>query len=348
MTAIVMQPAMRYQSACCQRGMTLVEIMISMVVGLILLAGIISIFSSNKQAYRVQESTNILNENARYALNQMQYHLRMGEHWGGVEAGSIDIEDTLAALSVVGSCGAATPTVSGTGFTGVDGAASTPVDCIDDDDYQPNTDVLIIRYGEPARIPSDDVEISDDIFLRVAIGRRAMIHQGTTLTSLPSDLYDATDPDPDQLANYRYRTVVYFIRPCASQDKGTAGVCDGADDTTPTLARLTLEGTDLVQEDVVAGVEQMQVTYGVLDESVSPPRIEYKTAAAITASNEWTEVSNVQVSLVIRGEQRDTTFKDNRDFDMYGGYNYTPVAADRSFRRKLFNFTVQIRNLTRA
>lgn len=343
-----MHTAMRNQSVFSQRGMTLVEIMISMVVGLILLSGIVSIFTSNKQAYRVQESTNILNENARYALNQMQYHLRMGEHWGGVESGNIDVEDTLAALSIVGSCGAATPTISGIGFTGIDGASGPPVDCIDSDDYEADTDVLLIRYGEPERIPSDDVEISDNVFLRVAIGRRAMVYQGTALTSLPSDLYDATDPDPDQLANYRYRTVVYFIRRCASQDQGTAGVCDAADDSTPTLARLTLEGTDLVQEDVVAGVEQMQLSYGVLDESVSPPRIEYKTAAAITANNEWTEVTNVQVSVVIRGEQRDTTFTDNRDFDMYGGFTYTPAAADRSFRRKLFNFTVQIRNLTRA
>jgi type IV pilus assembly protein PilW len=331
-----------------QRGMTLVEIMISMVVGLILLAGILSIFTSNKQAYRIQESTNILNENARYALNQMQYHLRMGEHWGGVETANVEIEDTLAALAIVGSCGASTPTISGRGFTGVDGASTPPVDCIDGDDYEAETDVLILRFGEPERIPSDDAEISDNVFVRVAMGRRAMIYQGNAITSLPSDLYDAADPDPDQLANYRYRTVVYFIRRCASQDRGTAGVCDGDDDSTPTLTRLTLEGTDLVQEDVIAGVEQMQLTYGVLDESVSPPRIEYKTADEITANNEWTEVANVQVSLVIRGEQRDTTFTDNRDFDMYGGYTYTPAAADRSFRRKLFNFTVQIRNLTRA
>jgi type IV pilus assembly protein PilW len=331
-----------------QRGMTLVEIMISMVVGLILLAGILSIFTSNKQAYRIQESTNILNENARYALNQMQYHLRMGEHWGGVETANVEIEDTLAALAIVGSCGASTPTISGIGFTGVDGASTPPVDCIDGDDYEAETDVLILRFGEPERIPSDDAEISDNVFVRVAMGRRAMIYQGNAITSLPSDLYDAADPDPDQLANYRYRTVVYFIRRCASQDRGTAGVCDGDDDSTPTLTRLTLEGTDLVQEDVIAGVEQMQLTYGVLDESVSPPRIEYKTADEITANNEWTEVANVQVSLVIRGEQRDTTFTDNRDFDMYGGYTYTPAAADRSFRRKLFNFTVQIRNLTRA
>lgn len=340
--------AMRTHRRRHQRGLTLVEIMVSMVVGLILLAGIISIFISNKQAYRIQESTNVLNENARYALNQMQFHLRMGEHWGGVEPESVSIDPTLGALAIAASCGADTPTIAAEGFTGVEGAAGAPVDCIDDDDYVPDSDVLIIRYGEPERLLSADVQASDNVFLRTAIGRRAVVFQGTSLDDLDADMYDAGNPDPDEITNYRYRTVVYFIRPCASQDLGTAGVCDAADDTTPTLARLVLNGTDLEQEDVIAGVEQMQITYGVLDDSVNPPQIEYKTADIIQANNEWPDVANVQVSVIVRTGERDTTYSDGRTLEMYGGYDYEAPDDAKGFRRKLYNFTVQIRNQTRA
>ena len=339
---------MRALTTTQQRGITLVELMVSITVGLVLLSGIISIFISNKQAYSLQESTNILNENARYALNQVQYHLRMGDHWGGVERGAVEVDPPLGALGIATTC-SQSPVISGIGFRGFDGAAASPLDCIPNADYTPNTDILIIRYGDPERVPSATVGASGDIFVRTSIGRRAIIFQGSALAGLPADMYDITDPDPTEITNYRYHTVIYFIRQCASQDLGAAGVCDGTDDTTPTLARLVLDGTNPpVQEDIVAGVEQMQITYGVLDESVDPPQITYANAPVITANSNWDSVDNVQISIVIRGEQFDTTYTDTRNFTMYGGFTYTPTAADRNFRRKLYNFVVQVRNLTRA
>ncbi len=330
-----------------QQGITLVELMVSVTVGLVLLSGIISIFVSNKQAYSLQESTNILNENARYALNQVQYHLRMGDHWGGVERDAVEVDAPLGALAIATAC-TQSPAVSGIGFRGFEGAAASPLDCIPNADYAPNTDILIIPYGEPERVVSATVAASSDIFVRTAIGRRAMIFQGSALAGLPSDMYDASDPDPTPITNYRYHTVIYFIRQCASQDLGAAGVCDGADDTTPTLARLVLDGTNLVQEDIVAGVEQMQITYGILNEAVNPPQISYNSATNITTNNQWSSVDNVQISVIVRGEQFDATFTDTRNFSMYGGFTYTPAVGDQNFRRKLFNFVVQVRNLTRA
>jgi prepilin-type N-terminal cleavage/methylation domain-containing protein len=329
-----------------QRGITLIELMVSITVGLILLSGIISIFVSNKQAYRLQESTNILNENARYALNQIQYDLRMGDHWGGVEASAISVETTVA---ITDDC-SQSPALTAIGFIGFEGAATSPLDCVPASDYQPNTDMLIIRYGEPRRVAIDPATTA--IYLRTAIGRRAVIFQGTGVNALPADILpNPLPPAPEtatEFANYDFRTVVYFIRKCASQDFGTPNVCDAADDTTPTLTRLVLSGTQLVEEDIIAGVEQLQITYGVLDESVDPPQIQYFDATTITTNSNWNRVTNVQISLVIRGEEYDATFTDTRTFDMYGGFPYTPVAADRHFRRKLYNFVVQIRNLTRA
>lgn len=330
-----------------QRGITLVEMMVSVAVGLILLSGIISIFVSNKQAYRLQESTSVLNENARYALNQIQYHLRMGDHWGGVETGDVEIESALAALGIATTC-TQSNVVSGQGFVGFDGGASSPLDCIPAADYRPNTDVLVIRYGEPERVQTASVTASADIYVCTAIGRRSIIYQGTAHASLPSDMCDSGGTDPPELTNYEYHTVIYFIRNCASQDLGTAGVCDAADDDTPTLARLVLDGTTLVQEDVIAGVEQLQITYGILNEGTNPPQITFQDAATTQANAEWGAVASIQVSLIVRGEEYDAAYQDTRTFNMYGGFTYDPASADEPYRRKLYNFAVQIRNQTRA
>lgn len=326
-----------------QQGMTLIEVMVSITVGLILLSGVISIFSSNKLAYRLQESTNVLDENARFALNQIQYHLRMADHWGGVEPDIVRTDPTLAALPIATTVCTESLAVSNVGFFALEGTASPPLSCIPAADYQPNTDVLIMRYAGSDRVATANIK-SDDIYLRTRVGADAMLFKGSSKTSLPGNLSES--PEPADQATYPFYTVIYFIRKCASQDLGTAGVCDSADDTTPTLARMVLSGTSLVQEDVVAGVEQLQATFGKFTDA-KEPKIQYYSATLI-AAKDWPSIVNVQVSMVVRGAEYDVTHTDNRSFKLYGNFNYTPVAADRHYGRKQYNFAVQIRNTTRG
>lgn len=59
-----------------QRGLTLVELMIAMVVGLLLLSGVIQIFLSSKQSYRLQEGFSRLQENGRFAMDVLTLNLR--------------------------------------------------------------------------------------------------------------------------------------------------------------------------------------------------------------------------------------------------------------------------------
>ncbi|MCW8929260.1 MAG: prepilin-type N-terminal cleavage/methylation domain-containing protein [Gammaproteobacteria bacterium] len=55
-----------------QSGLSLIEIMVALVIGAILIAGIAQIYVSNKQAYRLQESVSYINNNARFALFFLQ------------------------------------------------------------------------------------------------------------------------------------------------------------------------------------------------------------------------------------------------------------------------------------
>jgi len=65
-----------------QRGMTLIEIMIALVVGLILLGGIIQVFSSTRQSNRVHEAISRMQENGRMALEIIGRDARMADFWG--------------------------------------------------------------------------------------------------------------------------------------------------------------------------------------------------------------------------------------------------------------------------
>ncbi|TAL47465.1 MAG: pilus assembly protein PilW, partial [Methylovulum sp.] len=53
----------------CQTGMTLIEILIAMLLGVFLIGGVIQIFISTKQTYRMQEGLSRLQENGRFAMD---------------------------------------------------------------------------------------------------------------------------------------------------------------------------------------------------------------------------------------------------------------------------------------
>lgn len=60
-----------------QSGMSLVEVMVAMVAGLILMAAAFQVFTSSKQTYRMQESLSRLQENGRFATMQLMNDMRM-------------------------------------------------------------------------------------------------------------------------------------------------------------------------------------------------------------------------------------------------------------------------------
>ena len=64
------------------RGLSLVELMVALVVGLLLMAGTISIFLSNKRTYEITDDLSRLQENARFALETMLRDLRMAGNLG--------------------------------------------------------------------------------------------------------------------------------------------------------------------------------------------------------------------------------------------------------------------------
>ncbi len=65
-----------------QRGLTLIEIMVALLIGSFLLAGVIQIFIVNKQTYRSQENLSRLQEDGRFALDLLNRYLRLTGYTG--------------------------------------------------------------------------------------------------------------------------------------------------------------------------------------------------------------------------------------------------------------------------
>ncbi|MCP5158557.1 MAG: PilW family protein [Gammaproteobacteria bacterium] len=64
-------------SARLQRGLTLVEILVSLVISLFLVAGVIQLFIGTRQTYQGHDALSRIQENGRFALERMAWDIRM-------------------------------------------------------------------------------------------------------------------------------------------------------------------------------------------------------------------------------------------------------------------------------
>ena len=65
-----------------QCGLTLVELMVAMVLGLLLMGGVLQMHTANRQTTRVSEGVSRIQENARYAIAMIQREVRMAGYFG--------------------------------------------------------------------------------------------------------------------------------------------------------------------------------------------------------------------------------------------------------------------------
>jgi len=143
-----------------QAGMSLVELMISVTLGLIVSAAMISLFISAKQNYRVNENLARLQENGRYAVSFISRDLRMADYRECVTQDMLDDaisggENTITIQWQTNDddCLTASSVVTTTTYTIDEGASGNPalfrsVDGGESEELVEDIDSLDVLYGE--------------------------------------------------------------------------------------------------------------------------------------------------------------------------------------------------------
>lgn len=83
-----------------QRGFTMVELMVALLLGLVLIGGVINVFLTSGQTLRVNQNLSRVHENARFAIEMFSREIR--------EAGMVPCGSTLSANVLRGSGGSVT------------------------------------------------------------------------------------------------------------------------------------------------------------------------------------------------------------------------------------------------
>ena len=333
-----------------QHGLTLIEVMISVTISLILLAGVMQIFTSSRQTYTVQDSMGRLQENGRFALSFLTRDVRNGDYWGCLPNATSIVNNVTGG----GGFGAVV-----TGIAGTDG----PLDTITVAMATP----LNISVVAPFRADSA-ATLSVTSPNTLTQGRIVILSNCTS-----GDIFQISNANPGPgngniVANIGAATVPgnTFITPvaacggtnCLSARYGgdaqmlttqiiTYSIAnDPANENEPTLFQSVNGGAAVA---LVEGVENMQILYGEdLDPrpiTVPPTPLNVANFSANryvpagTAGLIMANVVSVRIGLVLRTKQNNlSTVVQPFNFN---GAVVTP--ADRRLRR-VFSTTIGLRN----
>lgn len=335
------------------KGLSLIEMMVALALSFMLVAGIIQIYISSKQSYRLQEGQSRIQENARFAMELLQRDLRIAGFVGCVSHATPNV---VANQPVNVSL---TSPVTGYESTGSGWSPSLPTTLSSMN--SPNhvirgTDVIRIDFGEScggnlnSNMTSDTSTIqiispntcdlqqsscgggtcTGDLILIsdcqiMDLFRASSVSNGTSLQTVG---HDNTVNAGNKLSKvyrqdaevYKIRSYTYFIR------AGESGI--------PALWRLNnlvaTGGTNPLE--LVEGIEDLQILYGEdTDGNRSPNR--YLPANQVDFAN----VASVRITLRARSPSDNLTLT-SRTYS-FDNQNVT----DRSLART-FTTTIGVRN----
>ena len=343
------------------RGFTLVELMVSITLGLLLLSGLMTVFMASNRAQAELKSASDSTGNGSYAMRMLADDLSAagfyGQFWALPEPGGAlpdPCDVTLAALEA----GLAFP------VQGYNNPVSSPVSCLGNNDYVPGTDVVVVRRAESAPLAPADVPVTNEVYLQgLAQVASVQFGAGTVPVGTTKNATGATSTlfrkDGLTAAEIRkYVVNIYFIAPCSTPADGSTSCTGAADDggnPVPTLKRLELTAvsgaTTFRIVPLVEGIQALQFDYGVdsapaalngftgLPGDGSPDAY---VAAPLLA--EWPSVVSVRVSLISRSLSRSPGYTDAKTYDL--GTAGTVGPFNDAFRRHLFTSAVRLANIS--
>lgn len=308
MSRLVAQRRPRLSGRRVQSGLSLIELMVSLLLGLLVTGAAISMFVSNSQTYRATESLSRVQENARIAFELMARDIR--------EAGATPCSRNIPVANVINNPANNWWSNWGNGLIGYENGA-LPASLAGTDAIEllrGSSTGASVRSHNPTAASMDVTPgahgfVADDI-LMVCDYRQASIFQMTGPNANPitsgNIVHNTGNSTPGNCTkglgfpiqcttngtSYAYGVNSMVVRMQASRWYVAANGRGGN-----SLFRVALRNAGAgVPEEVVEGVNNMQVTY------LLPGNNSYVNATAIPAAR-WREVQSVRVELVLAGQE---------------------------------------------
>lgn len=306
-----------------QSGLTLIELMIAMTIGVFLVGGAMLIFVNSSDARRTNDDVSRMQENTRFAMEMLQPDVRMAGLWGltnitGLLDGHAGSPNELAAIA--GDCASRWYIDLNVPITAFNDNNPYSATCLPASEYLDDTDILVVRHASSevaGALTNGAIYIRSD-------ATRGMVFEG----SAPPNPADFTAGAED----HRLLAHAYYVRPYTF----------AAGDGLPSLRRLVLSddgagGTTITDEEVVSGIEDFQVQFGV-DDTGDGSINRYKNPEAPGLLVD--DIVAVRIWLMVRSTRGELGYLDTATYN-YGSKSFQP---NDNVRRMLTSTTITLRN----
>ena len=341
------------QSLYHQSGITLVEWMISITIGMILLAGLTALIARQSSTQAELEKSSRQIENGRYAMQLLNEDVRMagyyGEFWNvaGLTVPSVLPDPCLTTVADLEPAMAFS-------IQGYDSPSSGLTGCLADANHVAGTDILVIRRVEPVAMTLANASSGSagQVYLQSGMtssGFEFEKKMGTGAnTSTAFTLF--TKDGTTSAALRKYLVHIYFVSPC-SVLATSATTCTSAADggkPIPTLKMLELSAsgtaTTMSIIPLVEGIENMQIDYGIDTDGDGVPDGAFVASPAAVAA--WSNVMALRVHLLARSIEATAGYVDAKTYALgvYSDGNAQTLTPSGAYKRRLFSQLIRLVN----
>jgi type IV pilus assembly protein PilW len=377
-------------SGAFQRGLSLVELMVAMLLGLLLMGSVVGVVLNSKTSFIAVRESAMLQENGRYAMELLTREIRMAGYQECAR-GNAKLANTVKNtagtwyLSWPGSTTAAGQSLQG--LQGFDGVATPASSAAWPADYRAavaaNTDSIVIRRGdttsysavinEPQLATSFRVnKVTDfkagELVMAVApactqVGifqaQNAAANTITrSTTGTPGNCFTDLSGGYNCGLTGGKSSTAYRIGSTLTRFNATAFFIAPTETGQPTALyrRAWASPGALVTDELVRGVEDMQITYGLDTRSENGAAIDNSTVfgdgvadkyvyANDTALTTWNAAINwnsvVSVKVVLQMRSINTVYTSDTAFDKCDG---SGAGTPDKYLHKCLSSTIAIRN----
>jgi type IV pilus assembly protein PilW len=337
-----------------QRGLTLIEFMISVTIGLLMVAAIATLIASQSGNRAEVDRSGRMIENGRYAVRALADDLQLAGYWGELNGAPSD-----AVLAVLPDpCDLDLADLKNAAQLHVQGydvpiAADVPA-CIGVPNHLPGTDVLVVRHADPDTSSLQTAGVTDfgklvaqQLYIQTGLNPAsvfdAAVAFGDAATNAAS--FPLLKKDKVTLATVRKVNVrIYYVARCSVESGGSCDAGDGGNPI-PSLKMIELGAAGGVAAwsqavTIAEGIENMQIDYGVDTDGDGTPNGADVTSVA--GAEAWKDVVAVKIHLLARSLDKTPGYVDAKTYTLGAG---GPVAVgDTGYKRHVFVQSVRLVN----
>jgi type IV pilus assembly protein PilW len=328
--------------------MSLVELMISMAIGLMLLAGVTTLISHQSHSSSELDKTSRQIENGRYAAQVVREDVELAGYFGelfklGTPAVLSDpCEITAAALDAAVSLP----------VQGYDSPATVPAPlsaCLTDANHVTGTDILVVRRTDTATIPVASA-IAGQSYMQTGLNVSKAFDK-IVGTGSDTSVFTLTKRDGSISPLRNYVVHIYYVSPCNIPASGAT--CSSSSDSgkpIPTLKRLELTVTGgaaaFTVTPLVEGIENFQIDYGIDTDADGAPDYyttgTYSTGTTPMTAGDWANVMTVRANILARNTDISGGHKDTKTYNL--GIEGTVGPFNDAYKRRVFSEIVRLIN----